>query len=123
MPMDKSLYPKDWDTIALAIKTEVAWACESCGKLCTRPGETPTEFCDRIAVNRLSECPVVRDYLTHPRRYQLGVAHLDHTPGNCDRANLRAWCTSCHCRYDLRAMALKRRLKAERAGQLTLPIN
>ncbi len=120
--MDRTLCPKDWDAIALAIKTEVAWACESCGKLCTRPGETPSEFCDRIAINRLSECPVVRDYLTHPRRYQLGVAHLDHNPGNCDRSNLRAWCTSCHCRYDLRAMALKRHLKAERAGQLTLTL-
>ena len=27
-------------------------------------------------------------------------AHLDHTPENCDTANLRAWCQRCHLRYD-----------------------
>lgn len=32
----------------------------------------------------------------------LTVAHLDHTPENCDPANLRAWCQQCHLRYDAR---------------------
>jgi hypothetical protein len=52
----------------------------------------------------------------------LTVAHLDHNPANCDRANLRALCAPCHCRYDLQpsSMAVKKRLKAERQGQLTL---
>jgi hypothetical protein len=48
------------------------------------------------------------------------VAHLDHSPKNCDRSNLRALCAPCHCRYDLSQMARKKRLKAERLGQLTL---
>jgi hypothetical protein len=30
----------------------------------------------------------------------LTVAHLDHTPENCDPANLRAWCQRCHLHYD-----------------------
>ena len=30
----------------------------------------------------------------------LTVAHLDHTPENCDDANLRAMCQGCHLRYD-----------------------
>jgi hypothetical protein len=33
-------------------------------------------------------------------RIVLTVAHLDHTPENCDPSNLRAWCQRCHNRYD-----------------------
>ncbi len=31
----------------------------------------------------------------------LTVAHLDHTPENCDDDNLRRWCQRCHLHYDL----------------------
>jgi hypothetical protein len=122
MPMDRTLYPDNWTEIASAIKNEVNWICEACGKQCIKPGESPLDFCDRIATARLSECLVIQDYLAYPRRYHLTVAHLDHMPEHCDRTNLRAWCNPCHCRYDLKAMPTKRRLKAERSGQLTLPI-
>ena len=30
----------------------------------------------------------------------LTVAHLDHTPENCDPSNLLAMCQACHLRYD-----------------------
>lgn len=30
----------------------------------------------------------------------LTIAHLDHTPENCDPANLRAMCQRCHLAYD-----------------------
>jgi hypothetical protein len=30
----------------------------------------------------------------------LTVAHLDHTPANCDPGNLRAMCQRCHLSYD-----------------------
>ena len=30
----------------------------------------------------------------------LTVAHLDHTPENCDPGNLLAMCQPCHLRYD-----------------------
>ena len=30
----------------------------------------------------------------------LTIAHLDHTPENCDSTNLMAWCQRCHLRYD-----------------------
>jgi hypothetical protein len=30
----------------------------------------------------------------------LTTAHLDHTPENCDPANLRAMCQGCHLHYD-----------------------
>ena len=33
-------------------------------------------------------------------RIMLTVAHLDHTPQNCDEGNLKAMCQRCHLRYD-----------------------
>ncbi|NJM49337.1 MAG: hypothetical protein HC860_26770 [Alkalinema sp. RU_4_3] len=48
MPMDKSLYPKDWDAIAHSIKTEVAWTCEECGRPCRLPGESVEGLLNRL---------------------------------------------------------------------------
>lgn len=54
----------------------------------------------------------------------LTVAHLDHTPENCDPDNLRAMCQGCHNRYDAPHRAESRRRNAEQAridaGQTTL---
>jgi 5-methylcytosine-specific restriction endonuclease McrA len=49
----------------------------------------------------------------------LTVAHLDHTPENCDPANLRAWCQNCHLTYDKEMHAAKRAatLAAKRAAK------
>lgn len=120
MPMNRSLYPANWEEIALQVKNESNWTCEHCGKRCKHPEETALGFIERIQTNRLSECPVVAEFVSHPKRWVLTVAHLDHCPENCDRSNLRALCAPCHCRYDLSQMARKKRLKAERDGQLTL---
>jgi hypothetical protein len=120
MPMDRSRYPANWDQIAREVKDAANWTCEQCGRACRRTGEHPLDFISRIQTNRLSECPVVAEYMEHPTRWVLTVAHLDHQPENCDRANLRALCAPCHCRYDLAQMGRKRMLARERAGQLTL---
>ena len=93
MPMDKSLYPKDWEAIA--------------------------DFVQHYFDGQV-QGQDTRDLVEHPQRYTLSVAHLDHQPGNCDRSNLKALCMPCHCRYDLTCMAQKRRLKAERLGQLRI---
>jgi hypothetical protein len=121
MPMDRKLYPPNWDAIAGEIKAEVNWCCEFCGRACIRPGESVEEFCDRIrTTDNLDECPVVADFRAYPRRWIITVAHLDHVPGNCDRANLKALCNPCHCRYDLQQMGQKIMLKRERNGQLRI---
>jgi hypothetical protein len=119
MPMQRDLYPEDWEAIATRIKDEVNWECEDCGKRCRRPGESIADFVDRYFGGAV-EGKNTSDLIEHPQRYALSVAHLDHQPGNCDRANLKALCMPCHCRYDLRCMAQKRRLKAERLGQLRI---
>lgn len=112
--MDRSLYPDDWEAIAHMVKEESRWCCEDCGKLCLRPGEDLVDFCTRL---RNLPLRIVQE---HPKRWELGVAHLDHNPANCDRANLKALCAPCHGRYDLKQMGLKRRLKRERLGQLRI---
>lgn len=119
MPMDRSLYPPDWEAIATRIKAEVNWTCEDCGQVCRRPGESIAAFVDRFFAGNPPDNDDT-DLVAHPQRYALSVAHLDHDPANCDRSNLKALCMPCHCRYDLRYMVYKRRLKAERLGQLRI---
>jgi hypothetical protein len=121
MPMDRKLYPPDWEAIATEIKVEVNWCCEFCGRACIRPGESVEEFCDRISTtDNLDECPVVADFRASPRRWLMTVAHLNHVPADCDRSNLKALCNPCHCRYDLQQMGRKQLLKRERHGQLRI---
>jgi hypothetical protein len=110
--MDRKLYPKDWDAIAYRIKERANWCCEECGQQCKRPDQDWSEF--------LSSGCVPEEMQVKPFRFVLTVAHLNHSPSDCSDGNLKAFCTVCHLRYDSRQMALKRRLKREREGQLTI---
>jgi hypothetical protein len=77
MPVDWSKYPNNWNDIAMAIKNEADWQCESCGKQCRMPGET---------------------FDSHKRT--LTVAHCNHKEWDCRPENLAAMCAPCHLRYD-----------------------
>jgi hypothetical protein len=128
MPMDRSLYPPDWEAIALAIKDSADWTCQECGKPCRKPGETRGELVERLYIldvqwvfDHLCD-EVGGEYVVRWQRFTLTVAHLNHQPDDCSPENLRALCAPCHCRYDLAAMAQKRALRLERQGQLTLPL-
>ena len=88
MPMERERYPAEWKAIARAVKDAADWKCQNCGKQCRRPGEP---------------------FDTH--RNTLTVAHLDHTPENCDLSNLMAMCAPCHLRYDAAQHAESRRKK------------
>lgn len=132
MPMDRKRYPANWEEIALQVKSEANWTCEECGRPCRCSGESKGDLEDRIYNEHAQwwddlwetedddEFGEIR--FMKPQRFVLTVAHLDHIPENCDRANLKALCAPCHCRYDLKAMPLKKRLKAERAGQMALAL-
>jgi len=48
MPMDRSLYPDNWEEIALAIKTAADWTCQECDRPCRRPGESDRDLIGRI---------------------------------------------------------------------------
>lgn len=119
--MDRKRYPPNWGAIAGGIKAEVEWRCEFCERACLRPGELQEDFMKRICTTGdLATCPVVAEYWDFPRRFLLTVAHLNHIPADCDRDNLKALCSPCHCRYDLKQMGRKRWLKRKRYGQLRL---
>lgn len=65
---NRALYPADWDAISDRIKSLAAWRCEACDI----PHSAPP--------------------------YVLTTHHIDHTPANCDDANLVALCQVCHLR-------------------------
>jgi 5-methylcytosine-specific restriction endonuclease McrA len=90
-PENKNRYPKDWDAISRTIRERAGNKCEECG------------------VPNYS----IRD----GAKIVLTVAHLDHTPENCDPQNLKAWCQRCHNRYDapMRRQGIQGRARAQRA--------
>lgn len=118
MPMDRSLYPKNWPQLAYSVKAAASWRCQECDRLCRKPGETVANFAQRLHENGAMDSEVFQ----HPQRWCLTTAHLDHIPSNSELSNLRALCAGCHCRYDNqpRHRATRKRLKKERQGQLTL---
>jgi len=97
MPMNRSLYPDDWEAISRRIRERAGGKCEWCNAENGQP---------------------------HPitgSKVVLTVAHLDHDPSNCAESNLRALCQRCHIRYDARQHAKSatatRRRKQLAAGQ------
>lgn len=86
LPENKIRYPLNWKEIRTAILQRAGNRCEFCG---------------------------IENYAFKPNgaRVVLTIAHMDHTPENCDPSNLRALCQACHNRYDAkhRAETRKRR--------------
>ena len=127
-PENKARYPKNWPEISASIRERAGNRCEKCqapnGKKIGRgigadvgrywfDGEVRDAETGKLLWYQLSQefeaGPAVKVVLT--------VAHLDHTPENCDPANLRAWCQRCHNAYDapMRAAGIKSRARAIRA--------
>jgi hypothetical protein len=105
-PENRARYPKDWKAISLEVRAAAGWRCEG----------SPA-YPDCRAVNAMPH-PVTGSTVV------LTVAHLDHTPENCDRANLRAWCQRCHLTYDApmhRAGRMERAKAKAAVGDLFAP--
>lgn len=84
---NKDRYPKNWKEIRDKIVKRAKNKCEFCK---------------------------AKNYEPHPitkSKVVLTVAHLDHTPENCNPKNLRALCQKCHNSYDAknRAAGIKHR--------------
>lgn len=109
MPISKenrARYPKEWAAISMRIRDERArWRCE-CGGECGAHEE-------RCSAKNGSAHPITGSCVV------LTVAHLDHTPENCDDDNLRAMCQRCHNRYDQAHRKANAR-KTRHRGQATL---
>jgi hypothetical protein len=136
MPMNRKLYPKDWEAIALEIKQAANWTCEFCGKPCRPPEISLNQTGEWLEENYPEWLHHLTDEieddehgvidLEKPQRFTLTTAHLDHNPANCEVHNLKALCSVCHCRYDSehhKQSRRKNKLKArEQAGQLTFDL-
>lgn len=79
-PENRSRYPKNWKDIRAAILKRANNRCE---------------FCDV-----LNHTMRLNHKTGKMARIVLTIAHLDHTPENCDPGNLRALCQRCHNNYD-----------------------
>ena len=107
-------YPRDWKQIRAEILGRAGQRCEQCGvpnRAWRLPGFGAWTF-DPATADEWS------DEGRKATRIVLTIAHLDHTPENCDPANLRALCCQCHNRYDVehrkktRAATLRRKKAA-----------
>ena len=111
-PSEKARYPKEWPEISMSVREAAGHRCEFCGvenyalgawiggrwhkavpkgtglRDDPRQGETfPCVYGESVVWTRV-------------RRIVLTVAHMDHTPENCDLENLKALCQRCHLSYD-----------------------
>lgn len=96
-PENLARYPADWREISAAIRERAGSRCECRGE-CGRGTHANIEDAGR----RTGRCPNVQGGEAYGTgsRVVLTTAHLDHTPENCDPANLRSMCQGCHLHYD-----------------------
>jgi hypothetical protein len=85
MPIKKenlARYPRNWREIVEEIRERSGNRCEGSPAFpdCRAPNGKPHPVTGSIVV--------------------LTTGHLDHTPENVDRENLRHWCQRCHLVYD-----------------------
>lgn len=88
-PENKHRYPADWSGISLHIRFERAKGQCECDGRCGRG-------------THKGRCPNTHNLPAYGtgKRVILTVAHLDHTPENCEDENLCAFCQACHLSYD-----------------------
>lgn len=122
MPMNRSLYPDDWEAISLRIRTERAQnKCEQCGvpngAWIARRRDNPAIWIDlkneeQLYLNAEEDLhlPVTVVLTVH----HIGVDKPDGTPGSaedkmdCRDENLIALCQRCHLLADLENNTKKR---------------
>jgi hypothetical protein len=105
-PENRARYPKNWRQISEDIRAGRAQLVCECEGECGNPHALPGRCTARQGVPH----PVTRSAVV------LTVAHLDHTPENCDPDNLKAMCQRCHLSYDGKHHAANAaRTRAERA--------
>lgn len=121
-PENKHRYPKDWPEIRAQILERAGHCCEECG-LRNHIYGYRDEHGDFHQVSRLQAIGPNRKFKPGHLRIVLTIAHLDHTPENCDPGNLRALCQRCHNRYDAKTRSLgkaQRRRLAMNVHELSL---
>jgi hypothetical protein len=131
-PENRARYPKDWPEVRARILQRARYRCEheGCGAVHRDVGywlngkfvrmssslrDAGCKAGDSVDCSDGTTIKLIQIVLT--------IAHLDHTPENCDDNNLRAWCQRHHLAYDAEhhkqtAYATRR----SRANTLELPL-
>ena len=137
-PENKKRYPANWKQIRAEILRRAGNRCERCNVrqygvghwtdegfhyvrgnaywdqfMYTTSHAEAREAADDVNGFGDREAPVIVIVLT--------IAHLDHTPENCDPSNLQALCQRCHLRHDARhhaANSAKTRRARKMNGEL-----
>lgn len=99
MPMDRKLYPKNWEEISMSIRRRSWGRCEWV--------DSEDNRCEEI-----NGLPALR----FNGRVVLTVAHMNHDPQDNREGNLMALCQKCHNRYDAKHRAKNRRRKKALEG-------
>jgi hypothetical protein len=126
---ERARYPADWRSrIVPEIRKRSGGRCECIGQCGTdhraelneNPAADLVDDLDQFFGPDLARC-LAENNRPHPVTGSvvvLTVAHLDHTPENCDQANLMDACQRCHLRYDAPHHAATR--AARRAAELSV---
>lgn len=116
-PENRDRYPPDWPQIRARILARAGNACERCRvqnhAVGARRRRSDREFLPALPLGEIG-LPLVwpkpgteawcgmgehREW-RRMIRIVLTVAHLDHTPENCDESNLLALCQRCHLAHE-----------------------
>jgi len=124
-PENKDRYPDDWKEIRAKILERANHCCEFCGvknyAVGYWEGEKFVEYKDPESFE--ADVAALVDG-KNVIKIVLTIAHLDHTPENCNPANLKAICQRCHNRYDAPMRAAgrvtRRKEEMEKNGQTRL---
>lgn len=124
-PENRKRYPKDWPAISADIRQSAGNQCEWCGVRNHALGAWIEGHWHEAWPKGNGRHDWPRRGENFPCHYRghvewakvteivLTVAHLDHTPENCDPENLRALCQRCHNAYDapMRRAGIKARAR------------
>lgn len=98
-PENKALYPKNWKEIRARIQKRADDKCEECGvhnhAKIIREKDGIFTYAENIYIQSY-----IRNFNPKIIKVVCTVAHLDHTPENCEDDNLKFMCQRCHNIYD-----------------------
>jgi 5-methylcytosine-specific restriction endonuclease McrA len=124
MPMNRGLYPANWDEISRRIRERDGQKCKECGVKNGAVGcrDQDGNFYTEEEIDRDGIAPGA--ILGKVIKIVLTVAHLNNTPMDCRDENLKSLCQRCHLKLDAplhQANSAKtRHLKKVAAGQIEL---
>lgn len=133
MPMNRALYPHDWEAIVARIRARAGNCCERCkapnGKTIARGGwsDAGTYMLEGGEVHDENDGTyrgMARGSEYEAKRFVkivLTTSHQDHDLSNNADSNLKSLCQRCHLRHDAaHHLANARRTREAKRGQRSL---